>query len=883
MPSASFASIFVAALLCLPSTSTAAPSSSSQPNTQPVTRGTLKRLKRTTETIDETWLKGHRTYVKGKYNTGSQSTSPAKRQSYGSSQLFNYGADYAYFTSVSIGTPAVNYDVLLDTGSSDLWFVGSDCPTCAASGRPTYSSTGSSTFNTTGSAGFGISYLGGDVNGTTAHETVTMAGMPIQNQVFGVIHTFQEGSLPQIVSGLIGMAWRPLAKLGVPWWMNAATTYQWAEPLFAVALSREGNNPTATATEPGGSFTIGAVDSSLFTGDIEYVSIPNGQSTWWLIPMTGITIGGSTLQIGSQLAAIDTGTTLIGGPPSVVAAIYAQIPGSQASTGDSAGYYYYPCTTQVNIGLTFGNKTFAINPNDFPYDQSNGMCLGAIFAVQLGSPGTLAPQWIIGDAFLKNVYSVFRYYPPAVGFAQLSNPAALLQTQPPLTAPVVSTAIPTNVLTLGGSQSLVGVTVTSVEPFATGARSTTGNGNSAINFSTPPPPSLALDLFAPNMVSGSAKSPVHTREHRERGQLLERQKLGILEKKKDYVVRAKNYHTKRLRIERLQEKAKERNKDEFYYAMKNQKTDRGVHVSYRENQSLTTEIAKVLKAQDANYIRTMKRANLKRIAALKSQLMILADLVQTNSKVEEDDDDLMDDVGAKDDDALGESGSESDENESDDSEKREKRKEKEALKIRVDVDTPLSEKDLEVLRGAGILARSSSTAGPSGQQGSMNGHIVFVDDEDSAWGYQPPKAGSSSKRKPVEIEDEAEVDLGWITPVDSKRKGKQRAAEPEDALDPYAKARGRKQRTKLLKELAARLERDKHLRYAQQELEMQRLTMAGKGSHRKIKEKEQLFDEPDEQEAEEFTFRRKNRMPVVELGNEVYKPKVFKWRQERKR
>lgn len=75
------------------------------------------------------------------------------------------------------------------------------------------------------------------------------------------------------------------------------------------------------------------------------------------------------------------------------------------------------------------------------------------------------------------------------------------------------------------------------------------------------------------MVSSSAKSPVHTREHRERGQLLERQKLGILEKKKDYVVRAKNYHTKRLRIERLQEKAKERNKDEFYYAMKNQKTD----------------------------------------------------------------------------------------------------------------------------------------------------------------------------------------------------------------------------------------------------------------------------------------------------------------------
>lgn len=480
MPSASYASIFVAALLCLPPTSTAAPSIPSS-QSQPVTRGTLKRLKRATSAVDEPWLRGHRDYLKNKYHAGSDSTSPAKRQTYGSSQLFNYGADYAYYTSISIGTPPVAYDVLLDTGSSDLWFVGEDCPTCATSGRPTYSSTGSSTFNTTGSAPFGISYLGGDVNGTTAHETVSMAGMSIDNQSYGVIHIFQEGSLPKIVSGLLGMAWRPLAKLGVPWWMNAASKYQWAEPLFAVALSREVTNPAPLASEPGGSFTVGAVDPSLFTGEIDYIDIPDGYNTWWLAPLTGITIGGSVLQIGSQLAAIDTGTTLIGGPPTVVEAIYAQIPGVQRGTGDSAGYYFYPCETQVNISFTFGNKSWPMNPSDFPHDSQNGMCLGAIFAVTLGSPGQLAPQWIVGDAFLKNVYSVFRYYPPAVGFAQLANPDTLTQPQPSLsiTVPVASSPIPTNVLTLGGSPSAAGVTVTSVEPFATGSRGNTSNtGNS---------------------------------------------------------------------------------------------------------------------------------------------------------------------------------------------------------------------------------------------------------------------------------------------------------------------------------------------------------------------------------------------------------------------
>jgi hypothetical protein len=32
-------------------------------------------------------------------------------------------------------------------------------------------------------------------------------------------------------------------------------------------------------------------------------------------------------------------------------------------------------------------------------------------------------SWIVGATFLKNVYSVYRYNPPAVGFAQLSGSA----------------------------------------------------------------------------------------------------------------------------------------------------------------------------------------------------------------------------------------------------------------------------------------------------------------------------------------------------------------------------------------------------------------------------------------------------------------------------
>lgn len=49
------------------------------------------------------------------------------------------------------------------------------------------------------------------------------------------------------------------------------------------------------------------------------------------------------------------------------------------------------------------------------------MCVGGFIA--LNTSGTTTPAFIVGDTFLKNVYSVFRAEPPSVGFAVLSDTA----------------------------------------------------------------------------------------------------------------------------------------------------------------------------------------------------------------------------------------------------------------------------------------------------------------------------------------------------------------------------------------------------------------------------------------------------------------------------
>jgi hypothetical protein len=69
------------------------------------------------------------------------------------------------------------------------------------------------------------------------------------------------------------------------------------------------------------------------------------------------------------------------------------------------------------------------------------------------------------------------------------------------------------------------------------------------------------------MSATAFKNAVRRREHYERSQPAARGKLGLLEKHKDYVKRAKNFHEKEKRIEALRRKAEFRNPDEFYFKM----------------------------------------------------------------------------------------------------------------------------------------------------------------------------------------------------------------------------------------------------------------------------------------------------------------------------
>lgn len=63
------------------------------------------------------------------------------------------------------------------------------------------------------------------------------------------------------------------------------------------------------------------------------------------------------------------------------------------------------------------------------------------------------------------------------------------------------------------------------------------------------------------------KKAITSRAHRERAQPAKRAKLGLLEKHKDYVERARNYHRKQDALKALRTRAANRNPDEFHFGM----------------------------------------------------------------------------------------------------------------------------------------------------------------------------------------------------------------------------------------------------------------------------------------------------------------------------
>jgi hypothetical protein len=165
--------------------------------------------------------------------------------------------------------------------------------------------------------------------------------------------------------------------------------------------------------------TVGAINTARVSGDITYA--PVTLEGYWEVESQGLVLNGQVVSGTSSPAAIDTGTSLWYVPTSVAQAFYTQL---QGQSYGSQGYWSIPCNTPTfTFGAQFNGRQFEVDLGDMLLgyaDSSREQCVFGIVAQDAQDPNgnNIA---IIGDAFLKNVYSIYDYANARVGFANLAN------------------------------------------------------------------------------------------------------------------------------------------------------------------------------------------------------------------------------------------------------------------------------------------------------------------------------------------------------------------------------------------------------------------------------------------------------------------------------
>ncbi|TBU50648.1 aspartic peptidase domain-containing protein [Dichomitus squalens] len=345
--------------------------------------------------------------------------------------------EFAYLVQIDIGGQSLM--VLLDTGSSDLWVVSSDCTVEDCHGVPKYNRTSSLDLT---DVPFHLDYLMGSVSGVVGTEMVTLGQYQVSSQIFALAnYTDGLGLSGSGNSGILGLAFPAEASIsdtiGRTLALNLFSGFDDpTEQYFAFKLGGSSNNS---------SFTVGEVDPlyANSTGDLAVTPVfraPGALYDYWKLPLQSFTINGMSFTLSktsvkgarSPIAVLDTGTTLILGPTRDVARFWESVGGARQTDRG----WEVPCNRAVTVGMVLGEgsseKEYAIDPADISWKEGSvdgGIwCLGGL----QGNDGVFSADWLLGDTFLRNVYVTHHAatdsQPPAIGLLGTTHSDSALAT-----------------------------------------------------------------------------------------------------------------------------------------------------------------------------------------------------------------------------------------------------------------------------------------------------------------------------------------------------------------------------------------------------------------------------------------------------------------------
>jgi len=313
-----------------------------------------------------------------------------------------------YYGPVSVGTPPQKFQVIFDTGSSNLWVPSTNCSSCWF--HPRYDHSKSPTYRANGTA-FVLHYGSGPVAGYLSRDNVIFGGLNVSGQLFGEIYDVS-GLGPAYAlgkfDGILGMGFESISMYGIQTVFGALLQQKLVDsPVFAFWLSQHDGHD--------GELMLGGYNQAHVGSPVAWT--PLISESYWEFQLESLTMSGKPITTATK-AVLDTGTSIMAGPVKDVQALAAALGAIPIIIRPNEWLIdckRIPSLPDLSIGI--GGQTYTLKGSDYVIDieDLHQECLFGFTGIDIPSPR--GPLWIMGDVFLRKYYSIYDYGTGRIGLA----------------------------------------------------------------------------------------------------------------------------------------------------------------------------------------------------------------------------------------------------------------------------------------------------------------------------------------------------------------------------------------------------------------------------------------------------------------------------------
>ncbi|PVU97558.1 hypothetical protein BB559_002001, partial [Furculomyces boomerangus] len=209
-----------------------------------------------------------------------------------------------YHGEIVLGTPGKKFNVIFDTGSADLWVPSIQCNSNGCLNHKKYNPNESSTYINNMDS-FMIRYGTGSLSGNLVTDHLGINNVKVKNQVFGISTNEANFFAKMKFDGVFGLAYPHLSlKQKSPPIVKLLEQGYIDNLVFSFWFDKNSKHKNM-----GAELVLGGVNEKRYTGPIKFA--PVSTKKYWELTFEGVNHMGNNIDIISNRAIVDTGTSLM--------------------------------------------------------------------------------------------------------------------------------------------------------------------------------------------------------------------------------------------------------------------------------------------------------------------------------------------------------------------------------------------------------------------------------------------------------------------------------------------------------------------------------------------------------------------------------------------